>query len=258
MHALRYDRVHVHPHVGRAGEEDAPRGGVTLVHDLQQAAAVHAGAEVQVRHDGEAVPVALQQAERLLRASGLQHDGPGHAAADVPRDEGAHRGVVVHDEDAALGHAFAERGGKLEVVAHRAGRVERGFDYFDHTADVGIRAWGPSLEDAFAAAAEGLVAYMVDAGEARDVGEAVIEAEAESEERLLYRFLEEVLYLFETRRWVITSAAVELGGGRLRATLRGEAYDAGRHGHVHEVKAITFHDLHVQRAPPEVRVIVDI
>lgn len=151
------------------------------------------------------------------------------------------------------------RGGKLEVVGHPARPVDRGFDYFEHTADVGIRAWGPTLEDAFAAAAEGLVAYMVDVTAAREVGEARIEAEAESEARLLYRFLEEVLYLFETRRWVITSARVRVEGHRLDATLRGEAYDAARHGHVHEVKAITFHDLDVRRAPsPEVRVIVDI
>ena len=140
-----------------------------------------------------------------------------------------------------------------------ARRVERGFDYFEHTADVGIRAWGPTLEDAFAAAAEGLVAYMVDVTGAREVGEAVVEVEGESDERRLYRFLEEVLYVFETRRWVVTSARASLAGDRLTATLKGEAYDAARHGHVHEVKAITFHDLAVRRGPtPEVRVIVDI
>lgn len=147
----------------------------------------------------------------------------------------------------------------LKVGLRRAARVQpRGFDYFEHTADVGIRAWGASLEDAFAAAAEGLVAYMVDVASAREVGEASVEVEGESDERRLYRFLEEVLFLFETRRWVITSATVRRDGERLVGTLRGEAYDAKRHGHVHEVKAITFHDLHVQHAPPEVRVIVDI
>lgn len=136
--------------------------------------------------------------------------------------------------------------------------MERGFEYFEHTADVGIRAWGPTVEDAFAAAAEGLVAYMVDVSQAREVGEARVEVEGESAQRLLHRFLEEVLYAFETRRWVVTSATVRLDGARLVGTLRGESYDAARHGHVHEVKAVTLHDLSVRRAPPEVRVIVDI
>jgi SHS2 domain-containing protein len=138
--------------------------------------------------------------------------------------------------------------------------MDRGFEYFEHTADVGIRAWGPTLEAAFAEAARGLVANMVEVADARVVGEAVLEVEAESRERLLFRFLEDVLYQFQTELWVVSEADVEfLAGNRLRATLRGEAYDAARHGHVHEVKAITFHDLEVREgARPEVRVIVDI
>lgn len=133
------------------------------------------------------------------------------------------------------------------------------FEYFEHTADVGIRAWGPSLEVAFADAARGVVANMVDVADARAIGEARIDVDAENIERLLFKFLEEVLYLFQTRLWVITEADVRiLGDTRLEAVLRGEAYDAARHGHVHEIKAMTYHGLVVQRAPPEVRVIVDI
>jgi SHS2 domain-containing protein len=135
---------------------------------------------------------------------------------------------------------------------------ERGYAYFEHTADVGIRAWGPTLGDAFAAAAEGLVANMVDVKAARIVGEARVALEAETPERLLHAFLDEVLFLLQTRGWVIASAHATLEGTRLAATLEGEAYDAVRHGHIHEVKAVTFHELRVQREPPEVRVIVDI
>lgn len=132
------------------------------------------------------------------------------------------------------------------------------YAYFEHTADVGIRAWGATLEEAFAQAAVGLVAHMVEVADARPVGEAVIEVEGESEERLLFSFLEEVLFLFETRLWVISDATVELRPGRLRASLRGEAYDASRHGHVHEIKAMTWHGLKIEREPPAVEVIVDI
>jgi len=135
----------------------------------------------------------------------------------------------------------------------------RGFEYFEHTADVGIRAWGPTLGDAFAAAAEGLVANMVDATAARRVGEAQIDVEADSPERLLHAFLEEVLFLVQTRGWVIAHVEADVGAGRVRARLEGEAYDAKRHGHVHEIKAITMHEMAVRAGPPaEVSVIVDI
>lgn len=140
------------------------------------------------------------------------------------------------------------------------GGVERGFEFFEHTADVGIRAWGPTLEAAFAEAARGLVANMVDVSQAKTVGEARLEVEAESDERLLYRFLEDVLFLFQTELWVVTDVDVAIPApGRLVARVMGEKYEAARHGHVHEIKAITFHDLEVRREPrPEVRVIVDI
>lgn len=133
------------------------------------------------------------------------------------------------------------------------------YDYFEHTADVGIRAWGATLDEAFADAARGLVAQMVDVSQAKTVGEVRVEVEAESVERLLFAFLDEVLDLFYTRMWVFSEADVAIEGDtRLVATLRGEAYDAARHGHVHEVKAMTYHGLSVSRTPPEVRVIVDI
>jgi len=136
--------------------------------------------------------------------------------------------------------------------------MESGFEYLDHTADVGIRAWGPTLEEAFARAVEGLVAYMVDVSDARAVGAARLVVEGESPERLLFRLLDETLDLLQSRLYVVTRAKVRFEAGRVVADVEGEAWDAARHGHVHEVKAITFHDLEVRRDPPEVRVIVDI
>lgn len=134
-----------------------------------------------------------------------------------------------------------------------------GFEYFEHTADVGIRAWGASLDEAFAQAARGLISQMVDTSAAKPVGEARVEVEAESVERLLFAFLDEMLDLFYTRLWVLAQIDVRIEGEtKLVATLRGEAYEAARHGHVHEVKAMTYHGLEVRRDPPEVRVIVDI
>lgn len=143
-----------------------------------------------------------------------------------------------------------------------APRSVRGFEYFEHTADVGVRAWGPTLAEAFGAVAEGVVANMVDASAARSVGEARLELEADSIERLLHQFLEEILFLVQSRGWVIARVHVKLASGapmRLEARLEGEAYDAARHGHVHEIKAITKHELSVRAGPPaEVSVIVDI
>lgn len=137
--------------------------------------------------------------------------------------------------------------------------TDAGYDYFEHTADIGIRGWGRTLDEAFAQAALGLIGNMVEIAESKPVGEARIEVEGENIERLLFAFLDEMLDLFYTRMWVVSEIDVQLQGDtKLIATLRGEAYDAARHGHVHEIKAMTWHGLSVRRAPPEVRVVVDI
>jgi SHS2 domain-containing protein len=135
----------------------------------------------------------------------------------------------------------------------------RGYEYFDHTADVGIRAWGATLDEAFAQAARGLIANMVEVANAKAVGEARLEVTGENIERLLFTFLDDVLDLFYTKMWVFCEVEVRLQGDtQLTAILRGEAYDPVRHGHVHEIKAMTWHGLEVHRSPPEVRVVVDI
>ena len=135
----------------------------------------------------------------------------------------------------------------------------RGHENFEHTADVGIRAWGPTLAAAFEECARGLVENMVDLSTAREVGEARVEVEGENDERLLYRFLDELLDLVQTRLWVFSRVEVDaLGDGKLAARVWGESYDKARHGHVHEIKAITYHGMRVQRDPAVVEVIVDI
>lgn len=134
-----------------------------------------------------------------------------------------------------------------------------GFEFFEHTADVGIRAWGATLDEAFAEAARGLVANMLDLSSVTAAQTRVVSVEAESLERLLFQLLDELLFVTQTDLWIPVEVEVRLAGERaLTATLRGEPYDAARHGHIHEIKAITYHDLRVSRAPAEVSVIVDI
>lgn len=137
--------------------------------------------------------------------------------------------------------------------------MPRGHEYVDHTADVGIHAWGDTLEEAYAEAALALVAYMVETERAEALGAARLVVEGETRERLLFRLLDEVLDLLQSKLTVITRAEVRFEGpDRLIADVEGEAWSQEKHGHIHEVKAITFHDLHVTLDPPDVRVILDI
>lgn len=139
------------------------------------------------------------------------------------------------------------------------GRVE----VFDHTADLGLRIEAGDLSDVFRTAAEGLFDVVTadrSTIEARD--EEPVELTADSPERLLVEWLNELIFRIETRHALYARFDVEVAddGRSLRGTIAGEPIDPARHVLDHEVKAATFHGLKMERDPDGWRaeVIVDI
>lgn len=122
------------------------------------------------------------------------------------------------------------------------------FEVFDHTADLGLRVEAESFEELLADSGRAL--FTVIAGDLRSIeprDERKIEIAAEDDELLLFDWLDELLALFETERFLCREFAARRLQGRIRAEVRGEALDVARHALEHEVKAITYHGLSVQR-----------
>jgi len=121
------------------------------------------------------------------------------------------------------------------------------YEVFDHTADVGLRIFAPDRSSLFADAARALFSLVVvnmDAVQA--VEERHYELAGEQDEYLLFDWLTELLYTFETEHLLLSEFQVELSPVGLRATGRGERIDRSRHELDHEVKAITYHGLKVE------------
>lgn len=121
------------------------------------------------------------------------------------------------------------------------------YEVFDHTADVGLRIWAQDRSSLFVEAARGLFSLVVlnpDAVQA--VERRSYEIAGEQDEYLLFDWLSELLYTWETEHLLLSEFHVELGRGGLRATGCGERIDRSRHELDHEVKAITYHGLKVE------------
>jgi SHS2 domain-containing protein len=134
-------------------------------------------------------------------------------------------------------------------------------ELFEHTADLGLRASAPSLDALFAEMAACLVSAMVeDPTSVRPAQEVRIELAGENREFLLFDWLKELLLRFETDRVLFTAFDVRVTDSGLTATVRGEEYDQARHVLAHEVKAITYHELKVEKTADGwlAEVIVDI
>ncbi len=122
-----------------------------------------------------------------------------------------------------------------------------------HTvADTGLALRADSLDNLFIAAAEGMQEIMV--GQVvREVPNKILEfsLEADTVEQLLIDWLSELLYLFDADATLAVSYDIKIDGGR-SVRLTGEigtvAYDRGRHGAAHDLKAVTYYKLEVKRA----------
>jgi SHS2 domain-containing protein len=135
-----------------------------------------------------------------------------------------------------------------------------GFELLEHTADVGIRAWGDTLETAFEQAAHGLFAVIADPVGVDPRIERRLAVEADDPEGLLVEWLERLNREHQIRGELYASFRVQTAAGGLTATIRGEPLDPARHDLRSEVKAVTWHGVRVRREETrtEVRVLLDI
>lgn len=121
------------------------------------------------------------------------------------------------------------------------------FETFDHTADIGLRVSAATLEELFVDAARGLTSLLVEnvADVQPIVSESVTLAGTQTD-YLLFDWLNELLFRFETGQLLCCEFTVRLNDQGLEATIRGEPCDRSRHRLAHEVKAITYHGLSVE------------
>lgn len=138
--------------------------------------------------------------------------------------------------------------------------ADKDFEIIDHTADIGIIAYGANLAEAFSNAARALFSLIT---EPEDVKEALyrdIEIEAPDEENLLVGWLNELIYRFDTenilfKRFDIT----HLDSTGLKARGYGEKADSSRHKLKTGVKGATYYMLEVSKGGScKVQVLLDI
>jgi len=118
------------------------------------------------------------------------------------------------------------------------------YEVFEHTADLGLRIQADSVAQLFSEAGRGLFSLLVDDMDSvRPLTEHTIDLEAEDLEYLLFDWLNELLFLFETEHLLFTEFDVRIEQKRLNAVCKGEPVDRQLHHLDHEVKAITYHGL---------------
>jgi SHS2 domain-containing protein len=135
------------------------------------------------------------------------------------------------------------------------------YEYFEHTADLGIRVRTKELGALFEEAATALFSAIVDDLQSvRHDRETSFQIAGAERDYLLFDWLKELLYRFDAEHMLYSKFEVHVSDEGMNGKAWGEPVDPARHVLSHEVKAITYHELRVEREGDDwiAEVIVDI
>jgi len=135
------------------------------------------------------------------------------------------------------------------------------FEIVDHTADIGIKAYGGTLKELFENTALGMFNIIADLEGIKPSTEIKVEAEAIDKEELLIAWLEELLYNFYTKNIILSEFNItELTDTRLTAKAKGRFIGENRNRLKSEIKAATRHGLRIDKKNEkyEVEIIFDV
>ena len=127
------------------------------------------------------------------------------------------------------------------------------YEILEHTADVGLKAYGQTLPELFANAARGMIALAleppvvseVEPQEVRPSQSCPLSARGEYLEELLVHFLSEVLYAVDAEGWYFSEFRIAtLEPTTIEAEGWGERSERSERRRV-AVKAVTYHQVSV-------------
>ena len=122
------------------------------------------------------------------------------------------------------------------------------FRVLEHTADVGFEAFGATRTEAFRNAGRALMSLIVDLDSVEPREAVTMETTGAGASSLLVNWLSDILYLQDTEAWLFSDFEISsLSDAALTALGRGEKFDGVRHQIKLLVKAITYHQLALER-----------
>lgn len=120
------------------------------------------------------------------------------------------------------------------------------FEFIEHTADVGVKAYGKSIPELFQNSAEAMFSLLLSYKPKESIEKNVV-LEAVNLEELLVVWLNELLALFYADKFLPASFLIEIEDKTnlksLKATLKGQDFDPYGNTLNTEIKAATYHDL---------------
>ena len=121
------------------------------------------------------------------------------------------------------------------------------YEFFEHTADIGINSYGKTIEEAFENSALAITNIITNTEQITEKKEVKINTKTENLESLLYEWLEEIIIQFDMNNLIFSKFQVKINENNLNAICSGEKFDKNKHKIGTEVKAITYHMMDIKK-----------
>jgi len=138
---------------------------------------------------------------------------------------------------------------------------EEKIKYIEHPSDVGFEVYGDTLEELYANAAIAMYSLMTDIDEIEANVERAIELKAEDFQSLMFDWLDELIFLFDSESLVMKKfdIAVNETNFSICGNCKGGKYDPSTHVSGIIIKAVTYNMMQIKKNEIwEARVILDV
>jgi len=120
------------------------------------------------------------------------------------------------------------------------------FKFLEHTADVKFQAFGKNAEEVFENSALALKEIICGKKKIGGIREMKVTAKGKDYEKLLYNFLEEILYLLDAENFLISKIKeIKINRFRLKAVILGDR--AKNYKFTNSAKAITYNEMFIKK-----------
>jgi SHS2 domain-containing protein len=134
------------------------------------------------------------------------------------------------------------------------------FEEIPHTADISLHVWAPDLPSLFVEAARGMFSLAGAIAAEKPATHRTLNISAPDKESLLVTFLSELVYIAEKEQIIFQEIHIDIDVRKNACKLEGSMMGHPLASIVKTIKAVTFHNLRIQKVDNlhEVTIVFDV
>lgn len=132
------------------------------------------------------------------------------------------------------------------------------FEFLEHTGDLKFRAYGNNFEEMFESCALAVSSVFSKGKKIKNLKTKKINVEAKDNESLLYKFIEELIYLFDAEQFIVSKTKIKIKGNNLNCVAYGD--ESTKYKNLDAIKSPTYSEMYIRQKGKiwECQVVLDV